>query len=355
MFDERNVSSLSIPYWEAVYRTELMPGVISIVAIHDITLGPALGGCRMALYRNEAEALTDVLRLSRGMTFKNAVADLPLGGGKSLLICDPTVAGQEREQILIEYGKFLTWVNRQSVRYYGAEDMNTTVADMHVVKHHTRHITGIDVDPSPYTAWGVYEAMAHCVRTFAGDLFDGNGELAGKKVLIQGLGKVGTTLLEYLTRAGAQVYVSDVNQNALARARSINPSLIEVPVDGILNVAVDIFAPCAGGEVVTTANLDQLQFKVICGAANNQLQREELGAALQSKGIVYCPDYIANMGGVCAIQFLEIEKMSDEAAKTRIGETVRRRLDQTIAISREQGIPYNVAVDRGIKQAVWGR
>ncbi len=353
MFDERNVSVLSIPQWEAVYRAELAPGVIALIAIHDMTRGPGLGGCRLATYPNEAEALTDALRLSRGMTFKNAVADLPLGGGKSVLLCDPKLAGEERTRILAEYGKFLAWVNRDQTCYYGAEDMNTTVADMHVVQQHTCHITGIEVDPSPSTAWGVFQAMAHCVETFAGQFFAGDGTLAGKRVLIQGLGKVGMTLLQYLVAAKAQIFVCDVNPQAIERARALAPNLTVIPVGQQLSIPLDVFAPCAGGEVITRENLNQVQFKILCGAANNQLQREELGALLQRKAVVYCPDYIANMGGVCAIQFLEIEKMSDEACREKIGNTVRRRLNQTFAQALMHQLPFNIAVDQVIKQSIW--
>lgn len=355
MFDETKVTSLNIPNWEAVFRAEICPGVISIIAVHDNTRGVALGGCRMSHYDNEAEALTDVLRLSRGMTFKNAIADLPLGGGKSVIICDPTVKGEEREKILEEFGKFVAWVNREKDCYCTAEDMNTTVADMTSVKKYASNIFGISVDPSPYTAWGVFCAIEYAVDYFAMDHFDGNRTLKGKRVLIQGLGKVGKKLLEYLTNAGAQVLVSDINEAALKAAQETYPGTIIVPADKIMDEQVDVFAPCARGEVVTRKNIGNVNFKILCGAANNQLQNTRIGHELQRKGVIYCPDYITNMGGVCSIQYMEIDHISDEAALVKIQATVRKMLGLTFQAAFKNNISFNEAVDHVVKKIVWGK
>ena len=354
MFDPVNVSRLSIPRWEVVYRVELMPGVVSLIAIHDITRGWALGGCRMARYSNEALALTDVLRLSRGMTFKNAIADLPLGGGKSIIICDPKVSGDEREKVLGEFGKFVAWVNSEEDRYYTAEDMNTTVADMHIVKKHTKNIFGTTVDPSPYTAWGVFSGIRFSVDYFAADLFDGKAGLEGKRVLVQGLGKVGKGLLDYLAEQGAELYVCDIHESKIEEALAVHPGARVVNADEIDHLEADVFAPCARGEVVDKKNVDSLKFKIICGAANNQLQTSKIGHRLQARGVVYCPDYVANMGGVCSIQYLEIEKLGREITLQNIENTVRKMLGLTFRAAFRNNLAFGEAVDHVVKKIVWG-
>lgn len=354
MFQPENAVRLSIPMWHAVYQAKIHEEAYAIIAVHDVTRGLALGGCRMQQYPDLSQALTDVLRLSRGMTFKNAIANLPLGGGKSVIICDPTVSGDKREAILEGFGAFLDWVNAQEECYLTAEDMNTTVADMHVVKRKSRYINGIDVDPSPYTAWGVFRSIAYATDYFADDLFAGQKGLRGKKVLVQGLGKVGTTLVDYLHREGADLFVSDIRKNAVNETCKKYPGTTAVPAEGIFDVDVDIFAPCAGGELVTRKTIDKLRFKLLCGAANNQLQNSAIGAQVQEKGIVYCPDYIANMGGVCAIQFMEIDKLSHDACLDKIKESVEFSLGNTFKAAFENNLPFGRAVDFVVKTSVWG-
>ncbi len=353
MFQPNNVVALDIPQWQAVYKAELVEGIFAIIAVHDTTRGQALGGCRMANYSDLSEALTDVLRLSRGMTFKNAIADLPLGGGKSVIICDPAIAGAARETLLEEFGRFMTWVNEQGHAYITAEDMNTTVADMHVVKRTTKFVLGLDVDPSPYTAWGVYSAIIHATRYFADDLFEGNGDLRGKRVLVQGLGKVGHTLVEHLHQAGAVLFVADIREQATARIAAAYPDVTVVAPGDLLTVEVDIFAPCAAGGLITTQNIDQIKFRILCGAANNQLQNTTVGRQLQAKGIAYCPDFIANMGGVCGIQYEELDKLSQRETDARIEETVARRLDETFATGFAEQISFGEAVDLLVKRNLW--
>ena len=354
MFDESKVTRMSIPQWEAVYRAEIAPGVVSIIAVHDTSRGWALGGCRMTQYNNESEALTDVLRLSRGMTFKNAVAELPLGGGKSVIICDPKVEGRERETILQEFGKFVAWVNREGDRYYTAEDMNTTVPDMHIVHEHTKNIFGITVDPSPWTAWGVFASIEFAVNYFAMDLFDGKRSLEGKKVLVQGLGKVGTSLLGYLHGAGAELFISDIRPENVERVLTNYPEATIIDPNNWESAEVDVFVPCARGEVVNRGNLDMIRYKIICGAANNQLQNSSIGKALQARGVVYCPDYIANMGGVCSIQYLEIEKLSEEQTRAKITRTIRKMLGLTFRTAFRNNLSFNKAVDFAVKKIIWG-
>jgi leucine dehydrogenase len=218
MFDPKEVKRLNIPQWEAVYRSEILPGIISFIAIHDTSRGWALGGCRMANYDNESTALTDVLRLSRGMTFKNAISDLPLGGGKSIIVCDPKIKGKKRENTLKEFGKFVAWVNSEKDVYCTAEDMNTTVDDMNIVKKYCKNIFGTSIDPSPYTAHGVFSAIEYAVDYFAMDLFHGRRNLCRKRILIQGLGKVGMMLMQLLSDAGMEVYVTDIREEKVQSA-----------------------------------------------------------------------------------------------------------------------------------------
>jgi len=353
MFDETKVTILNVPHWEAVFRAEIRPGAIAFVAVHDTTRGPGLGGCRMNLYANESEALTDVLRLSRGMTFKNAISDLPTGGGKALIACDPRIAGEERVKLMEEFGKFVAWINRDGNRYCTAEDMNTTVADLTVAKRFAEATFGVAMDPSPFTAWGVLEAIKFTVNYFADDLFGGNGGLRGKRVLVQGVGKVGGQLCEYLHDEGASLLVADVYQPSIDRVLARCPGATVVPNDNLFARDVDIFAPCAGGEVVTGDNLDQLNFKIMCGAANNQLQNMGIGGKLQEKGIVYCPDYVANMGGVCAIQYIETDMMDDEQTRRKITETVNRSLELTYSTGFKGNMTFGEAVDHAVKEMVW--
>jgi leucine dehydrogenase len=355
MFDASKVTKMSVPGWEAAYRAEIAPGVVSIIAIHDTSRGWALGGCRMSKYKNESEALTDVLRLSRGMTFKNAIADLPLGGGKSLIVCDPSVSGKERENILENFGRFVAWTNRESDRYCTAEDMNTTVSDMNIVNRHTNNIHGTTVDPSPYTAWGVFSGIEYAVHYFAMDLFNGERGLEGKRVLVQGLGKVGKTLLEYLHDHGVKLYVSDINQQAIEQAKEKYPDLTVVEPEDIFNVDVDVFAPCARGEVIKLKNMPEIKFKIMCGAANNQLQNVAAGEKLQNQGVVYCPDYVANLGGVCCIQYLEIEGDDPATTNQKIKATVRERLGLTFQTGFRNNLSFINSVDHVVKKIVWGK
>lgn len=355
MFDSQKIARLNVPRWESVYRAELVPGVLSFIAVHDTTRGYALGGCRMVAYDNESQALTDVLRLSRGMTFKNAIADLPLGGGKAVILCDPRLAGDERERVLKEFGRFVAWVNREENAYYTAEDMNTTVEDMHVVARETGNIFGISVDPSPYTAWGVFQAMRHAVDFFAADLFEGRGGLGDKSVLVQGLGKVGSTLVGHLMEAGARVLVSDIREESLSRIKGQFPTVEVVPAEQVFSRDVDLFAPCARGEVVTRANLADLRFKVLCGAANNQLSNTRVGKSLHGRGIVYCPDYVANMGGVCSIQYMEVERLSHEVTLQNIERTVRKMLGLTFRAGLRNNLAFSESVDHVVKKIVWGK
>lgn len=355
MFDPKNVTKLSVPRWQEVYRAELLPNVAAIIAVHDTSLGWSLGGCRMSLYRDEASALTDVLRLSRGMTFKNAAARLPMGGGKSVLICDPSVSGKERETVFAEFGKFVAWVNRDKDIYFTAEDMNTKTADLAVVSQHTRNAFGTSNDPSPFTAYGVFCAMEHSVAFFADDLFAGQPSLKGKRVLVQGLGKVGMGLLKLLNEVGATCLVSDINEAAIQTARHHVPSLEFVAPEAVMQTEVDVYAPCAMGETVRRDNVDSLKFKMMCGAANNQLQDEITDRMLHASGRVSVPDYLANMGGVIAVYCMEVEGMSSADCERRIQQTVCEQLQDTFALAARDNLTFNEAINRKVTADLWGQ
>jgi leucine dehydrogenase len=354
MFKESKTTRLSIPGWRAVFRSEIHPGVLSFIAVHDTNRGTSLGGCRITKYASESQALTDALRLSRGMTYKNAIANLPLGGGKAVILCDPKVKGKTRTTILREFGKFVAWVNHDQDIYYTAEDMNTTVEDMHVVKKYCDHTFGLSVDPSPYTADGTFTAIEFAVAFFAMDLFDGDQSLKNKRILVQGIGKVGVTLLEMLDNAGAQLLISDIKQAHIEQALKKHPGARVVAPDEYLDHKVDVFVPCARGEVVKIADIDRVKFKMLCGAANNQLQNAATGHLLHERGIVYCPDYVSNMGGVCSIQYLERDKLNKKQTLRKIRTTVRKMLGTTFRTAFKKRIPFNTAVDHVVEQMVWG-
>jgi len=267
-------------------------GLRAIIAVHNTTLGPGVGGCRMFPYASDEAALHDVLRLSRGMTYKSALAGLPLGGGKSVIIGDPYKDKSPR--LLEAMGDF---VNSQSGRYVAAEDSGTSVADMRIMAERTRWVSGMDDnqyggDPSPSTALGVYLAMRTAVHHRLGvESFE------GLSVAIQGLGHVGFYLARHLRQSGAVVYGADVNAGNLQRAVE-ELGVIAVDVADILTLKVDILAPCAMGAVLNERSIPALRSGIICGAANNQLATVSDGAHLKDLGILYCPDFLVNAGGI---------------------------------------------------------
>ena len=273
-------------------------GLKLIVAIHDTTRGPALGGCRMRLYANEAQALDDVMRLSEGMTYKNALAELPLGGGKSCLIADPTMI-EGREAVFTRLGECL---NHLAGRYVTAEDMGTSVSDMNVVHKVSRFVVGTDPtkggagDPSPWTALGVF----HAIRAAVERSFSNQPAVNGKHVVVQGVGHVGMYLVEHLAKAGARVTVCD-HSSALTDTASKKFGASVVAADKVYDVPCDVFAPCAIGQTINPETLGRLSCKIIAGAANNQLSNPDVSTILRERGILYCPDFAINSGGVICV------------------------------------------------------
>jgi leucine dehydrogenase len=265
----------------------------AIIAIHNTTLGPALGGTRMWNYATDDEAVVDALRLSRGMSYKAAISGLNLGGGKAVIIGDPAL---KSEALWRRYGKF---VNSLNGKYITAEDVNTSATDMEYIHLETKHVTGIPEymggsgDPSPFTAYGVFVGMKACAHKHWG-----NDSLSGKKVMIQGVGHVGQYLVGHLVEAGAKVYITDINQDRIKE--TINKYNVEyIEPSKMLDMELDVYAPCALGATVNSDTIPMLKCPIIAGAANNQLAVEkEHGRQLIDKGIIYAPDFLINAGGL---------------------------------------------------------
>ncbi len=268
-------------------------GLKGIVAIHNTVLGPALGGCRMWNYANESEALVDVLRLSKGMTYKAAIAGLNLGGGKAVIIGNSKV--EKTESLFRSFGRFVEGLGG---RYITAEDVGTSIRDMEYVRMETDYVTGISQalggsgDPSPVTAYGVFIGMKACISKKMGKT-----NFEGLKIAIQGLGHVGMHLCKYLYDAGAKLYVTDIDPMIMGEAIE-QFSASPVDPNEILNMDVDIYAPCALGATIDEKTINQLKCKIIAGAANNQLAENKLGIELKKKNILYAPDYAINAGGL---------------------------------------------------------
>jgi len=284
-------------------------GLQAIIAIHDTTLGPGLGGTRMWPYPSTAEAVRDVLRLARGMTFKSAAAGLNLGGAKAVIIADPKT--QKTESLFRSFGRF---VDGLGGRYITAEDVGTDVRSMEWVRMETHWVTGISRalggsgDPSPVTAFGTFAGMKAAAKERWG-----RDSLEGKRVSIQGVGHVGYHLVRYLTDAGAKCIVCDIDRENLERVHRDFGAEV-VPTDGIFDVDADIFAPCALGGVVNDATVHRLKVEIVAGSANNILDDEEVhGKALDERGILYAPDYVINAGGLINVAN-ELEGYNQERA-----------------------------------------
>jgi leucine dehydrogenase len=290
-------------------RRDQASGLQAIVAVHDSRLGPALGGCRFIHYDTEDAALTDALRLARGMTYKAALAGLHHGGGKSVLI-KPRVRF-DRTALFKAFGRF---VEDLRGHYITAEDSGTSIEDMEVIRSVTKHVTGVDVahggsgDPSPFTALGVRRGIEACVK-FA----MGKDSLGGIRVAVQGVGHVGYHLCKELHAAGAKLTVADVDPLKAERAqREFGADVASL--DDIFAVECDVFSPCALGSGINPTTVPRLRCRVVAGAANNQLSESAMGAALMQRGILYAPDYAINAGGLVNVAQ---EVVGYDAAKAR--------------------------------------
>ncbi len=279
---------------QVVYCSDKATGLKAIIGIHNTILGPALGGTRMWNYATEQEALTDVLRLSRGMTYKAAITGLNLGGGKAVIIGDART--MKTEPFLRRFGKF---VNSLNGKYWTAEDVNMKTRDMEYIHMETNFVTGISEsrggggDPSPVTAYGTYLGMKAAVKKVYG-----NDSLEGRKIAVQGVGQVGMYLVDYLTKENANVFITDIDPAKVAMVAK-DRGVQVVGQDEIYGLDVDIYAPCALGATINDNTLSQLKCKVIAGAANNQLEDEVVhGKKLAEMGITYAPDFLINAGGL---------------------------------------------------------
>lgn len=318
-------------YEQVVFCSDDQSGLRAIIAIHSTALGPALGGTRFYPYDNEHEALVDVLRLSKGMTYKAAAAGLDLGGGKGVIIGDPRRI--KSEELLRAYGRF---VETLGGRYITAEDVGTALEDMDVVRRESRWVTGCSHtyggsgDPSPVTAYGVLQGIKACAL----EAF-GSPELKGRTVALQGVGKVGYALCGYLVGEGADVTIGDIDVDNLARAVG-DHGVETVPLSEIHKQEVDIFAPCALGGIVNDDTISEFRCKVIAGAANNQLAAPEHGDKLRDLGILYAPDFVINAGGLINVED-ELRGYDRERAMKRV-EGIYKQLQLIFAMANEKGI-----------------
>jgi leucine dehydrogenase len=321
---------------QIVFWSEPELGYKGIIAIHDTTLGPALGGTRFWTYASDEEAIIDALRLSRGMTYKSAVAGVALGGGKSVIIGDNRT--RDREMIFRAHGRA---VESLGGRYITAEDVGTSVDDMEFVRMETDAVVGVyggSGDPSPVTAYGTYQGIRATVeRKF------GTPSLEGKHVLVQGLGNVGYHLCAFLHDEGARLTVTDIDEGRIARVRDDFDAAVVGP-DEIYGIEADVYAPCALGATINDDTLKVLRVQVVAGAANNQLAQPRNGDELHERGILYAPDYVINAGGLINV-YGEIHDWTPERSKRKAGE-IYGTLHRIFAYAEEEGVTTAKAADR---------
>lgn len=321
---------------QVVFCRDSASGLKAIIAVHNTNRGPALGGCRMWDYADESEALADVLRLSRGMTYKNALANLPWGGGKSVILGN--AKSDKSPALMRAMGRFVEGLGG---RYIIAEDVGTSPDDMLEVSRETasvRGVKGIGHDPSPATAFGTFAGIQASVRERLG-----HGDLKSIKVAVQGLGHVGYDLARQLHEAGARLVVSDINDKAVDKARSeLNADAVDL--EAIYDADVDVFAPCALGAVINDETLPRLKASVVAGSANNQLAEDRHGDGLANAGILYAPDFVINAGGVIHIyhEGPAYDRQTAFAHVGKIGDTLTEIYD----IASRRHMPTHIAADR---------
>lgn len=323
---------------EVVFIQDEALGFAAIIAVHSTALGPAGGGCRIWSYARDEEALTDVLRLSRGMTYKNAMADLPMGGGKGVIY----KMGPDRSACMEAFGGA---VEALEGRYVTAEDVGATVADMRAIARRTAYVAGLPKemgqaggDPSPWTALGVFLS----IKALLG------GEVGGKRIAVQGAGAVGYGLCKLLAEGGAGLVVADVNASNLERAAALGAEVTDVA--RIHAVAADVFSPNALGAGLNSRTIPEVGAPIVCGAANNQLEMEADGQRLMERGITYAPDYVVNAGGIINVsaEYLGESQAAVEARVRAIPERLMRVLD----VAKADGLTPHQAADRIVRQRI---
>lgn len=324
---------------QIVFCQDKETGLRSIIAIHNTVLGPAVGGTRMWAYASEEEAITDALRLSRGMTYKNALAGLNIGGGKAVIVGD--ARKNKSEALMRRFGRF---VNGLGGKYITAEDVGISTRDMEYVRSETKHVVGLPEylggsgDPSPVTAFGVYMGMkASCKEAYGSD------SLSGKRVVVQGVGHVGEALVGYLVKENAEVVICDAYEdrvNDVVQKFGVKA----IGINDVYDQPMDIYSPCALGATVNDETLEKLQCEIICGAANNQLKDEKIhGVNVLKKGILYAPDYLVNAGGIinCYWEIVGYNRQAALAQAEGIYETALRIFKK----SKEENIPTYLAAN----------
>lgn len=327
---------------QVVFGSDAETGLRCIVAIHNTALGPALGGCRMRDYATEEDALTDALRLSRGMTYKAAIAGIPYGGGKAVILGDPAVVKTPR--LLRAFGRF---IDSLGGRYITAEDVGTTVGDMDIVRQKTAYARGISDgsgNPSPATAYGVYMAIRAAVQYAMG-----RTDLSGIRIAVQGLGNVGYALCRFLNEEGARLFVADIRPETVNRA--VDEFGAEaVPPDQILGLEVEVFSPCALGAVINDFTIGRLKAGIVAGGANNQLTEPRHGEELNRRRILYAPDYVANAGGVIDVAS-EGPGYSQEKVLRRV-EAIGQTMKEIFIRAEAEKLPTSTVADRMAEEII---
>lgn len=319
----------------------------AIIALHDTTLGPATGGCRMWQYESEMDAIEDALRLARGMTYKYAAAGVNLGGGKAVIIGDPK--RKDREPVFRALGKF---INRLGGTYITGEDVGTTLRDMEYIRMETEYVVTLPTylggagDIAPMTAFGTIRAMEACCRRAYG-----SDSLEGKRVAVQGLGAVGHNVVDQLHERGAVLVITDIDMDKVD-AMVAKYGVEKVNPEAIYDVDCDIFCPCALGAIINDNTLGRLRCRIICGCANNQLKEERHGDLLEEKGFVYAPDYITNAGGtIYDTDRLEVGNVSHERGKEKVSR-IYQNMERVFEIADRDKIPTYLAADRMAEERI---
>jgi leucine dehydrogenase len=336
------ITEIKVPGYEVIVRgIDRERGLHGIVAVHSTVLGPALGGLRMWPYKDENDARYDVLRLSRGMTYKSAVAETGLGGGKSVIIGDART--QKTPQLFAAMGEL---IDSLKGKYITAEDVGIGVADLEHVRKATKYVSGLELkdggsgNPSPYTARGTYVGIKACLE----EVF-GSADMKGKTFAIQGVGAVSRPLCEEIVKQGGKIVACDVNPDAVAWAKQKVGAQI-VDINEIYEVPCDVFSPSALGAIINDATIPQLETKIIAGCANNQLAEPHHAKMLADRGILYAPDYVINAGGIINVSCEFLKGGYDEAASLKKVDRIYNQLKEVFATAKKEGITTADAADR---------
>ena len=324
-----------------VFCQETSSGLNAIIALHSTTLGPATGGCRMWAYENETDAINDVLRLSRAMSYKNAMAELPLGGGKTVIIGDPNKV--KSDNLFHALGKHIELLAGD---YITGQDVGVNINDMEIIATETQYVCHAGADPSPKTAYGVYLGILSAVGFQTNE--PERTDLKKIRIAVQGLGSVGYYLCRYLHEAGAELFVSDIDKD---RVNAVCAEFHATPVDTnqILYQEADVLSPCALGAILNQHSIPRIKASIIAGAANNQLATKADGRLLADREILYAPDYVINAGGVINIAYEYLHLGNEQGAMDQISK-IGPRLTRIFHLAREESLPTNEIADRLAQQ-----